>query len=51
MKLNNDEQVLYDFFVTFGVDPHNQEVINAYCSLDGLDKPLYEAIKENKGWK
>lgn len=78
MKLNKDEQVLYDFFVTFGkgvgsigypiailavwasgdeengivaVYPHKQEVIDAYCSLDGMDKPLYEAIKEIKGWK
>lgn len=77
MKLNNDEQVLYDFFVTFGkgvgsigypiailatwtsgdeendivVYPHKQEVIDTYCNLDGMDKPLYEAIKEIKGWK
>lgn len=78
MKLNKDEQVLYDFFVTFGkgvgsigypiailavwtsndteddgsiVYPNKEKVINAYCSLDGMDKPLYEAIKEIKGWK
>jgi hypothetical protein len=78
MKLNAKEQVLYDFFVTFGkgvgsigypiailavwasgdeendivaVYPHKQKVIDAYCSLDGMDKPLYEAIKEIKGWK
>lgn len=77
MKLTKDEQVLYDFFVTFGkgvgsigypiailaiwttdedentgiIYPHKQEVIDAYCSLDGMDKPLYLAIKEIKGWK
>ena len=77
MKLNAKEQVLYDFFVTFGkgvgsisypiailavwtsgneesdiaVYPHKQEVIDAYCSLDGMDKPLYEAIKEIKEWE
>lgn len=73
MKLNAKEQVLYDFFVTFGkgvgsigylavwtsndtedddiVYPNKEKVINAYCSLDGMDKPLYEAIKEIKGWK
>lgn len=28
-----------------------QAVLNAYCSLDGMDKPLYLAIKEIKGWK
>lgn len=76
MKLTPDEQVLYDFFITFGkgvgsigypiailatwtsgdeenniaVYPHRQKVIDAYCSLDGMAKPLYEAIKEIKGW-
>ncbi|WP_323062381.1 hypothetical protein [Limosilactobacillus reuteri] len=77
MKLNAKEQVLYDFFVTFGkavgsigypitilavwtsgdeedntiMYPEKEEVVNAYCCLDGLDKPLYEAIKTIKGWK
>lgn len=75
MELTKDEQILYDFFVTFGkgvgsisypisvlavwtsgddedgiVYPDKQTVINAYCSLDGMDKPLYLAIKEIKGW-
>ena len=66
MKLTKDEQILYNFFVTFGeavgsigypiailatwtsedeedntvMYPEKEEVVNAYCSLDGLDKPL-----------
>lgn len=77
MKLTKDEQILYNFFVTFGKAvgsigypiallatwgsddndedvvyyPEKQAVLNAYCSLDGMDKPLYLAIKEIKGWK
>lgn len=31
--------------------PNKEKVIDAYCSLDGMDKPLYEAIKTIKGWK
>lgn len=31
--------------------PEKQAVLDAYCSLDGMDKPLYLAIKEIKGWK
>lgn len=76
-ELNQDEQILYDFFVTFGkgvgsigypiavlatwtsndndedgiIYSNKQAVIDAYCSLDGMDKPLYMAIKEIKGWK
>lgn len=33
------------------VYPNKEKVIDAYCSLDGMDKPLYEAIKTIKGWK
>lgn len=31
--------------------PEKQAVLDAYCSLDRMDKPLYLAIKEIKGWK
>ena len=77
MELTKDEQVLYNFFITFGkavgsigypisllaiwasddndedavIYPKKQAVLDAYCSLDGMDKPLYLAIKEIKGWK
>lgn len=77
MKLNKNEQILYDFFVTFGkgvgsigypiailatwtnndteddgiMYPAKEKVIDAYHSLDVMDKPLYEAIKTIKGWK
>ena len=76
MKLTKDEQILYNFFVTFGkavgsigypisilatwasdddggdvvIYPEKQAVLDAYCSLGGMDKPLYLAIKEIKGW-
>ncbi len=33
------------------VYPNKEKVIDAYCSLDGMDKPLYEATKTIKGWK
>ena len=39
---NDEDAVIY---------PEKQAVLNAYCSLDGMDKPLYLAIKEIKGWK
>ena len=78
MKLTKDEQVLYDFFITFGkahdsVDyplvllgtwmnydkdtsdfvlyPSKDKVIDAYCHMGTVDKPLFLAIKELKGWK
>lgn len=77
MKLTKKEQILYNFFVTFGkgvgsigypitllsiwasddddedavIYPDKQAVLDAYCSLDGMDKPLFLAIKELKGWK
>lgn len=31
--------------------PYKDKIIDAYCSMDGMDKPLYEAIKTIKGWK
>ena len=77
MKLTEKEQVLYDFFVTFGkavgsigypiailaiwtsedeednpvIYAGKDKVIDAYCSLHGMDKPLFEAIKTIKGWE
>lgn len=76
MELNKNEQILYDFFVTFGkgvgsigypisvlavwtsgdeedgiIYPQKQAVIDAYCNTDGMDKPLYMAIKKIKGWE
>ena len=77
MDLTKDEQILYNFFITFGkavgsigypisllatwasddddggdvvIYPEKQAVLDAYCSLNGMDKPLYLAIKEIKGW-
>lgn len=76
MELNEDEQVLYDFFIAIGqpmksIDYplailniwtsgdesavttdyiYKDEVINAYGKPGVMDKPLYLAIKEIKGW-
>lgn len=35
----------------FVIYPEKQAVIDAYMSLDGMDKPLYLAIKDIKGWQ
>ena len=77
MEFNADEQVLYDFFMTFGkahdsvdyplvllgtwmsddeetadfvVYSDKDKVIKAYCHMGIVDKPLYQAIKDLKGW-
>lgn len=79
MKLNDDEQVLYDFFCQGGIVNNSvdyplillnawangetgsvvaeykkkDEVLTAYnhCIVQGsLDKPLFLAIKQIKGW-